>query len=140
QPGQEARRNGGAMGPRSSEGLPSEEPKEEIVSGRSYYRGADAAALGDEHPSSISRSRAPNAAEQLEETPGNQTLESADKDEALWNASDVAVYLKVSRSWVYHRAEAGLLPCLRVGALLRFEPASIRAYVRGAAARPGRLR
>jgi excisionase family DNA binding protein len=29
---------------------------------------------------------------------------------------DVARYLKVSRSWVYQRAEAGQLPCVRVGA------------------------
>jgi excisionase family DNA binding protein len=47
----------------------------------------------------------------------------------------VARYLKVSRSWVYHRAEAGLLPYLRVGALLRFEPAAVRAYVREQSAR-----
>ena len=37
----------------------------------------------------------------------------------LWDAQDVARYLKVSRSWVYQRAEAGLLPCVRVGGLLR---------------------
>jgi excisionase family DNA binding protein len=39
----------------------------------------------------------------------------------LWDANDAARYLKVSRSWVYQRAEAGLLPCLRVGGLLRFD-------------------
>ena len=44
----------------------------------------------------------------------------------LWNVSDVARYLGVSKSWVYHRAEAGLLPYRRVGGLLRFEPARIR--------------
>ena len=42
--------------------------------------------------------------------------------DGLWDASDVARYLKVSRFWVYHRAEAGLLPCIRVGGLLRFDP------------------
>ena len=30
-----------------------------------------------------------------------------------------------------HRAEAGELPCLRIGALLRFDPARIRAYAQG---------
>jgi excisionase family DNA binding protein len=45
----------------------------------------------------------------------------------LWDAQDVARYLKVSRSWVYQRAEAGLLPCVRVGGLLRFRPDSVRA-------------
>jgi excisionase family DNA binding protein len=49
----------------------------------------------------------------------------------LWDANDVAAYLKVSRSWVYHRAEAGQLPCVRVGGLLRFDPAAIRAAARG---------
>jgi len=53
-------------------------------------------------------------------------------EEALWTASDVAQYLKLSRSWVYQRAEAGLLPCLRIGGSLRFEPAAIRAFARGA--------
>ena len=52
---------------------------------------------------------------------------------SLWTVADVAAYLRVSRSWVYHRSAAGLLPCLRVGALLRFEPDSIRAYAQGEA-------
>jgi excisionase family DNA binding protein len=56
------------------------------------------------------------------------TVESTDE---LWDANDVARYLKVSRSWVYYRAEAGLLPCLRVGGLVRFEPATVRAFARG---------
>jgi excisionase family DNA binding protein len=55
-----------------------------------------------------------------------------DNDDALWNARDVAQYLKVSRSWVYHRAEAGELPCLRIGALLRFVSNNVRpSCVRG---------
>lgn len=53
--------------------------------------------------------------------------------DGLWDANDVAGYLKVSRSWVYHRAEAGQLPCVRVGGLLRFDPAAIRASARGEA-------
>jgi len=52
-------------------------------------------------------------------------------DDRLWDANDVAKYVKVSRSWVYHRAEAGLLPCIRVGGLLRFDSAAIRADARG---------
>lgn len=54
----------------------------------------------------------------------------------LWDAQDVARYLKVSRSWVYQRAEAGLLPCVRVGGLLRFRPDSVRAIASEGAARP----
>lgn len=49
----------------------------------------------------------------------------------LWTAHDVADYLRVSRSWVYHRAESGELPHFRVGGALRFCPADINAYVRG---------
>jgi excisionase family DNA binding protein len=52
-------------------------------------------------------------------------------DGGLWDARDVAAFLKVSRSWVYHQAEAGLLPHLRVGSLLRFDPQEIRRYARG---------
>ena len=51
--------------------------------------------------------------------------------EELWDANGVARYLKVSRSWVYQKAEEGTLPCLRVGGLLRFEPATVRAFARG---------
>lgn len=49
--------------------------------------------------------------------------------EELWTAKDVARYLKASRSWVYQRAEAGLLPSFRIGGMRRFEPESIRAWV-----------
>jgi excisionase family DNA binding protein len=64
-----------------------------------------------------------------------KVMTSDNSSGALWDANDVARYLKVSRSWVYHRAEAGLLPYLRVGALLRFEPAAVRAHVREHGAR-----
>ena len=50
--------------------------------------------------------------------------------EQLWDANDVADFLKVSRSWVYQKAEAGLLPYLKVGGLLRFDPEEILAYSR----------
>ena len=47
---------------------------------------------------------------------------------ALWRVSDVMRYLQVSRSWEYHRVETGLLPCLRIGELVRFDPKSIREF------------
>ena len=62
--------------------------------------------------------------------PVRRPAESPERD-SLWDANDVAAYLKVSRSWVYRRAEAGLMPYLRVGGLLRFDPDVIRAYARG---------
>jgi excisionase family DNA binding protein len=60
------------------------------------------------------------------------TEDHAAFDGVLWTATDVAAYLRVSRSWVYHRAEANLLPHLRIGGLLRFEPDAIRNYARDA--------
>ena len=57
----------------------------------------------------------------------------------LWDARDVASYLKVSRSWVYHRAEAGEIPCLKIGGLLRFDPQAIHAFARGEAVRGARV-
>ncbi len=51
-----------------------------------------------------------------------------DLTETLWDARDVARYLKVSRSWVYQKAEAGLLPYLKVGGLVRFVPERIREF------------
>jgi hypothetical protein len=58
------------------------------------------------------------------------TLENA---EDLWDARQVARFFRASRSWVYHQAEAGLLPSIRIGGLLRFEPAGIRRFLAGEA-------
>jgi excisionase family DNA binding protein len=48
--------------------------------------------------------------------------------DSLWDANDVARYFKASRSWVYQQAEAGLLPSMRIGGLLRFNPEAVRAW------------
>jgi excisionase family DNA binding protein len=53
-------------------------------------------------------------------------------NETLWDAKDVAAYLKASTKWVYLHAARGTLPCLHVGGLRRFEPAAIRRWMRGA--------
>jgi hypothetical protein len=55
--------------------------------------------------------------------------------EALWDAKDVAAYLKVSRSWVYQQAERGVLPCMHIVGVVRFEPSAVKAFARGE--RPG---
>lgn len=44
---------------------------------------------------------------------------SPSESDTLWDVNDVARFFKVSRSWVYRRAEAGLLPYVRVGGLLQ---------------------
>jgi excisionase family DNA binding protein len=57
--------------------------------------------------------------------------------ETLWDARDVARYLKASRSWVYQKAESGLLPYVKVGGLVRFVPGRIREIAMAAAGTPG---
>ena len=49
----------------------------------------------------------------------------------LWDVRDVAQYLKASVSWVYKAAERGDLPCIRIGGLLRFDAAAVRAFAVG---------
>ncbi|OJH41016.1 helix-turn-helix domain-containing protein [Cystobacter ferrugineus] len=49
--------------------------------------------------------------------------------EPLWKVQDVARFLSLSTSWVYKEAEAGRLPCVRIGAALRFHPEEIRAFL-----------
>ena len=46
----------------------------------------------------------------------------------LWTWREVARALKVSRSWVYAKAERGELPSLRVGGMLRFDPGAVRRF------------
>jgi excisionase family DNA binding protein len=53
------------------------------------------------------------------------------EQDRLWDRKDVATYLKVSQSWVYQKVAAGLLPCRRIGGLVRFLPEEIRAYAAG---------
>src|ERR1700722_6938211 len=47
--------------------------------------------------------------------------------DCLWDVSQCARFFNASESWVYHQAEAGLLPCIRTGRLLRFDPAAVKA-------------
>lgn len=54
---------------------------------------------------------------------------SSSAPEALWKVADVARFLSMSTSWVYKEAEAGRLPCVRIGASLRFSPEVIRRFV-----------
>ncbi|AFE05834.1 hypothetical protein COCOR_04434 [Corallococcus coralloides DSM 2259] len=51
-------------------------------------------------------------------------------EDSLWDANDVARFLKSSRSWVYQQAQVGRLPCVKIGGLLRFDPNAIRALVK----------
>jgi excisionase family DNA binding protein len=55
-------------------------------------------------------------------------MEPLSEEWELWTWREVASALKVSRSWVYARAESGDLPSLRMGGLLRFDPAAVRQF------------
>jgi excisionase family DNA binding protein len=50
---------------------------------------------------------------------------------ALKDVAWVAAFLNVSKSWVYQATSSGTLPCIRIGAALRFDAEVIRAWVRG---------
>lgn len=58
----------------------------------------------------------------------------------LWDANDVARYIGASRSWVYHQAEAGRLPCIRILGFLRFHPQAVRDFVQAASSAPATLK
>jgi len=60
-------------------------------------------------------------------------------EDALWEVEDVMRYLKASRSWVYHAAQRGELPSLRISRMLRFDPAAVRSFALGKAAAPGNV-
>jgi excisionase family DNA binding protein len=53
------------------------------------------------------------------------------QDDVLWTVDDVARYLRVSKSWVYQGVAAGRVPCIRVGALVRFDPVAFKAWAAG---------
>lgn len=59
-------------------------------------------------------------------------------EERLWTAEETARYLGAKQSTVYEWAEAGRLPCLRIGGLLRFEPEVVKRWARGGG-RPGKV-
>jgi excisionase family DNA binding protein len=54
---------------------------------------------------------------------------SADVSDRLWTPDEVAHFLGLTRKGVYGLAERRLLPSIKVGARLRFDPADIRRWV-----------
>lgn len=51
-----------------------------------------------------------------------------DLPERLGTVDDVATFLNSSKSYVYKEVEAGRLPCIRVGTMIRFDMAAIRRF------------
>lgn len=59
-------------------------------------------------------------------------------EERLWTVKDAAYYLASSESFVYKAVQAGRLPCLRIGAMVRLLPEQVHAFA-VAAVGPGHL-
>ena len=49
----------------------------------------------------------------------------------LWTVHDVASFLRMSTSWVYKRVAEDAIPCVRLGASVRFKREDIAAYASG---------
>ncbi len=64
---------------------------------------------------------------QPEPTSGRERA-ARSQDTGLWSATEVARYLKTSKSWVYGSSASGLLPYRKIGGLLRFDPNEIRSW------------
>ena len=61
------------------------------------------------------------------------SLGEVSREHALRDVSWLAEFLGVSKSWVYQATASGVIPCVRIGALVRFDAATIKAWVRGEA-------
>lgn len=61
----------------------------------------------------------------------NTSLGAVSREQALRDVTWVAEFLGVSKSWVYQATGSGRLPCVRIGALVRFDPSVIRAWAKG---------
>jgi excisionase family DNA binding protein len=51
--------------------------------------------------------------------------------EALWTVAEVAKFFRCSTSIIYKRVARGDIPCVRFGALVRFDPRVIRDLISG---------
>jgi len=53
------------------------------------------------------------------------------QERALRDVNWLAQFLGVSKSWVYQATSSGVIPCVRIGSLVRFDPTVIKAWVQG---------
>jgi len=64
--------------------------------------------------------------------PHTTSASTADQNpEPLWTVKEVMQYLQASKAWVYSASASGSLPSLRIGGLLRFDPAVVQAWAHG---------
>ena len=50
--------------------------------------------------------------------------------ESQWRVKEAAKFLNCSTSWIYKAAASGQIPCVRIGAMLRFDPEQLRAFAK----------
>jgi excisionase family DNA binding protein len=62
---------------------------------------------------------------------GGSALGQRSLEQCLRDVSWVAQFLGVSKSWVYQATATGVLPCIRLGATLRFEKGAIEKWLKG---------
>ena len=60
--------------------------------------------------------------------PNAQLTAAVLPEDRLWTVRDAARYLTSSESFVYKAVQAGRLPCLRIGAMVRLLPEQVRAF------------
>ena len=56
--------------------------------------------------------------------------ETANFEDRLWKVADAAAYLRLSSKSVYGLVESGVLPCIRIGTRIRFEPSALAEWLR----------
>jgi len=49
--------------------------------------------------------------------------------EPLWTVREVQALLRIGRNHVYDLATRGVLPSIRIGSRVRFDPAKVRAWL-----------
>lgn len=54
-----------------------------------------------------------------------------ESSEALWDKDRLAEYLGLHPVTVLRMAREGRIPCIRIGGLVRFDPAEVRDFIRG---------
>ena len=62
---------------------------------------------------------------------GRSRMSEDTMERALRDVAWLAEFLGVSKSWVYQAVESGVVPVVRIGALVRFDPKVIKAWVQG---------
>lgn len=57
-------------------------------------------------------------------------------ERALRDVAWVAKFLGVSKSWVYQASASGVLPVIRIGALVRFDKRAVEAWIQKESSKP----